>query len=697
MEPNQRHEADKATERMITAPVRAGGRRLKGAAKKKLASVTKKAVHAAGKALLQVGKILLVKLAPVLLILLGVFVAVGIIYTVIIKPVGVYQELKAMQEDGDYAGKTLAVYLDVEEEWDEQLDGEAIELYESFREKDLEGLDDFQYNQAKQFSLPYSIITSIERIELFAWGDQVQEMTGLDKWEPRPDEVFEALRTNYSWIDSKVDYEANYDYSYSYSYKYEVYHEPVYDEYGNVIVEGYYEEKTETGSGSATEDLEIPFNVKLLHTADAFDNFYVHEYGDYEADRDLAKGSRSYRITDSGTNIRSDSIEAGYDGYEGLLLDLGLADKIVADAESSMRSIQSGFRSGAYDINFEFEFNINDATKYYQPLQAVIPEGEPFGRIENYLKERYHLNEVQEIDLRTILEIAVDHDEEFAYNFAAHSDGFAFFGDMGGYYYNAVLGGERIPMMVEATAYCDGTPGSGCPIVNGHPYCTGQYADGYTATGVRAVAGDGSLENPHIIAVDPTVIPLKTTVYIPGLGYARAEDVGGAIKGNRIDILFETHAEALQYGRRNIQIQVITNSLAWPVPMEMYQYITSYYGPRWGRIHYGIDIGSGGKNIPIIAAADGVVSLASRNGSYGNCVIIKHGKNGRGQEIETLYAHLASINIRAGDEVRQGEVVGLMGTTGISTGIHLHYEVRVDGSKQNPLDFYDRQVYQRFQ
>ena len=693
MDPNQRNEADKATERMVTAPVRAGGRQLKGAAKKKLASAAKKAVHAAGSALLKAGKVLLVKLAPLLLALLGIFVAVGIIYTVLIKPVGVYQELKAMQEDGDYSGETLAVYLDVEEEWDEQLDGEAIELYETFKEKDLEGLDDFQLNQAKQFSLPYSIITSIERLELFAWGDQVQEMTGLEKWEPRPDEVFEALKTNYSWIDSEVTYKASYDYSYSYSYNYEVYHPPVYDEMGNVIREGYYEEKTETGEGSATQNLEIPFNVKLLDTADAFDNFYVHEYGDYEADRDIAMGSRSYRVSDSGTGIRSDSIEAGFDGYEGLLLNLGLADEVISDAESEMRSIQSGFKSGAYNIDLEFDFDINDATKYYQPLQMVSPEGEPFERIEDYLKERYSLNEVQEIDLRTILEIAADHDEEFAYNFVAHSDGFAFFGDMNSYYYSGIIGGTRTPMMVEATAYCNGTPGTGCPIVNGHPYCTGAYTDGYTATGKRAIAGDGSRENPHLIAVDRNVIPLGTTVYIPGLGYAVAEDVGGAIKGNRIDILFATHAEALKFGRQNIQIQIISNGLGWPVPIEVEPYITSHYGPRWGRIHYGIDIGGWGQRVPIVAAADGVVSLAGPNGTYGNCIIIKHGKNDQGKETETLYAHLHRVNVRPGDRVGQGQVIGTMGTTGRSTGIHLHYEVRVDGAKLDPLNFYDKNEF----
>jgi 3D (Asp-Asp-Asp) domain-containing protein len=84
---------------------------------------------------------------------------------------------------------------------------------------------------------------------------------------------------------------------------------------------------------------------------------------------------------------------------------------------------------------------------------------------------------------------------------------------------------------VNATAYCPGTPGSGCPIdERGAAHCTGFYNDGFTFTGKKAVAGDGSITNPHIIAVDPAVIPLKAMVYLEGYGFAVAEDTGSAIK-----------------------------------------------------------------------------------------------------------------------------------------------------------------------
>jgi 3D (Asp-Asp-Asp) domain-containing protein len=111
---------------------------------------------------------------------------------------------------------------------------------------------------------------------------------------------------------------------------------------------------------------------------------------------------------------------------------------------------------------------------------------------------------------------------------------------------------------VIATAYCPGTPGSGCPLnEQGTAYCTGFYNDGFTFTGEKAVAGNGSPEKPHIIAVDPDCIPLKSLVYIEGYGFARAEDTGGAIKNNRIDLLFDKHEEALQFGRKNVKVYLI--------------------------------------------------------------------------------------------------------------------------------------------
>lgn len=101
--------------------------------------------------------------------------------------------------------------------------------------------------------------------------------------------------------------------------------------------------------------------------------------------------------------------------------------------------------------------------------------------------------------------------------------------------------------------------------------------------------------------------------------------------------------------------------------------------------HSGIDIvkrhGSCNKE-PAYASADGVVIYASRRGTYGNLVVIKHT-----DRISTYYAHLSSISVSVGDVVTQGQEIGRIGSTGRSTGPHLHFEIRIDDTPVNPLKF----------
>ena len=98
---------------------------------------------------------------------------------------------------------------------------------------------------------------------------------------------------------------------------------------------------------------------------------------------------------------------------------------------------------------------------------------------------------------------------------------------------------------------------------------------------------------------------------------------------------------------------------------------TSGYGWRWGRPHTGLDIAlnTGDK---VYAAFDGVVRVACYNGGYGNMILIRHYNN-----LETLYGHLSSIKVKSGQKVKAGDVIGLGGSTGNSTGPHLHFECRL--------------------
>ena len=106
--------------------------------------------------------------------------------------------------------------------------------------------------------------------------------------------------------------------------------------------------------------------------------------------------------------------------------------------------------------------------------------------------------------------------------------------------------------------------------------------------------------------------------------------------------------------------------------------VTSEFGYRWGRMHAGIDIGSG-SGAPIRAAKGGVVIFSGSQGGYGNCVIIDHGGG-----LTTLYAHMSRRAISDGADVDGGTLSGYVGSTGHSTGPHLHFETRVGGSPQNP-------------
>lgn len=127
-------------------------------------------------------------------------------------------------------------------------------------------------------------------------------------------------------------------------------------------------------------------------------------------------------------------------------------------------------------------------------------------------------------------------------------------------------------------------------------------------------------------------------------------------------------------------------SMAWPVPAS-YR-ITSNFGPRicpfHGREnHPGIDIGAASGSA-IVAASSGTVLSVIRSSSYGNYVIISHG-NG----VTTLYAHQrdGGVRVRAGQHVSKGQRIGTVGSTGNSTGPHLHFEVRVNGTPKNPRNY----------
>ncbi len=157
--------------------------------------------------------------------------------------------------------------------------------------------------------------------------------------------------------------------------------------------------------------------------------------------------------------------------------------------------------------------------------------------------------------------------------------------------------------------------------------------------------------------------------------------VGGA--SYKFDYQDLSHLDFLKERSDYLLSKVRATPLGYPV----YGRITSHLGWRknpFGRgyeFHSGIDIEApyGSK---VISTADGVVEFANNHGSYGKAVIIKHPSG-----YYTLYGHLSNIWVEVGQKVKAGDVIGLVGSTGRSTGPHLHYEVLFEGRLKNPMDY----------
>jgi len=109
--------------------------------------------------------------------------------------------------------------------------------------------------------------------------------------------------------------------------------------------------------------------------------------------------------------------------------------------------------------------------------------------------------------------------------------------------------------------------------------------------------------------------------------------------------------------------------------------ITSHFGPRWGRTHEGVDLDAN-RGDEIFAAADGVVEELSTTASYGRKIVLRHGR-----EFTTVYAHLNSFKVRNGDRVKRGQLIGTAGSSGLVTGVHLHFELRRNGEPIDPLNY----------
>lgn len=171
--------------------------------------------------------------------------------------------------------------------------------------------------------------------------------------------------------------------------------------------------------------------------------------------------------------------------------------------------------------------------------------------------------------------------------------------------------------------------------------------------------------------------------------YANEEEYKKAYEKAEADekkIQKELQAQAEREAKNGTQTKYTgSGKFLWPLPAS--SRITSKYGYRihpvynTKKFHSGIDIGAGyGSNI--VAAESGKVITATYGSGYGKYVVVNHGSG-----ITTLYAHCSSLLVNVGDQVQKGQVIAKVGSTGVSTGNHLHFEVRINGATTDPLSY----------
>lgn len=176
-----------------------------------------------------------------------------------------------------------------------------------------------------------------------------------------------------------------------------------------------------------------------------------------------------------------------------------------------------------------------------------------------------------------------------------------------------------------------------------------------------------------------TSLPSARSLFSPRVG--SPEDTFGVLR----DLLYtlESRLQLVQPDLERRQALAGATPSIWPAHGWMNDGYGSRRDPFTGGADYhpGLDI-SADRGDPVMATANGTITTATRSGAYGNMVVIDHGFG-----ISTRYAHLDAFRVKAGDAVRRGDVVGYAGSTGRSTGSHLHYEVLVYGRHLNPLQF----------
>lgn len=271
-------------------------------------------------------------------------------------------------------------------------------------------------------------------------------------------------------------------------------------------------------------------------------------------------GTRT-EIWSVGSKVADVLLEAGLQWQEQDIIAPPVESKAEANSEIALVRVSSEFTQETVTLPYAVIRVSSDSL--YLGQERIVQPGKN-GQKVDIIQDVYHDNQLVESKVISSELLVAAQDKILEY------------GTISSISRGGLRIGIRRVLDMQSTAYCSGVEGTGCPVdARGYSQCTGK-ATGNTASGRKAIAGDGSRNNPYIIAVDRKVIPLGTLCYLSfkggGVttrhgriikdGFAIAADTGGAIKGNRIDILFDNHWVAWYYGRRGVRLFVVESVTA---------------------------------------------------------------------------------------------------------------------------------------
>lgn len=169
------------------------------------------------------------------------------------------------------------------------------------------------------------------------------------------------------------------------------------------------------------------------------------------------------------------------------------------------------------------------------------------------------------------------------------------------------------------------------------------------------------------------VIAVFIITIIPNINFATQDDE----TLNQLDVYEEEQVKEIE------NIETTDRTEEFINPLKDRYTLTSRFGQRMHNFHKGVDLATGSGN-DIVAVKSGEVIFSGYEGAYGNLVIIQHEGS-----IKTCYGQCSNLNVNVGDKVNQGDVIANVGSTGNSTGPHLHFEIRINDEVVNPQDYID--------